>query len=81
MAKTIYIDRLLRLTLTRKGKAIAKHPYLREDVVEAVKASQIETDSPLWVACKATPEGESRTVFDEHDGAAGMARYQSGRWS
>ena len=70
MPKTIYIGRLLRLTLTRRGKAVAKHPLLRENAVEAVKAmpSQIET-TPLWETTKATPED-----YGENDSAPGMAR-------
>lgn len=74
MPRTIYINRLLRLTLTRKGKAIAKHPLLREGAVEAIKAmpSQIETLSPLWAACKAT---------QDEDEPSALTRYQSGRWS
>lgn len=73
MAKTIYIDRLLRLTLTRRGKAVAKHPLLREGAVEAIKAmsSQIET-TPLRTTCKAT---------QDEDELSALTRYQSGRWS
>lgn len=47
MAKTLYIQDLLRLTLTRKGQAIAKHPFLREGVVEAIKAEPVEPET-LW---------------------------------
>ena len=43
MANKLYIDRLLRLTLVRKG-ATAKHPALRTGVVETVKA--VETAEP-----------------------------------
>jgi hypothetical protein len=39
MAKRMVIDELIRLTLTQKGKATAKHPLLREGVVEVVKAT------------------------------------------
>lgn len=56
MARTIYLDKLLRLTLTRKGKAIAKHPLLREGAVEAVKAESL--DEPLWTAVKAGEDDE-----------------------
>lgn len=71
MARTIYIDRLLRLTLTRRGKAVAKHPYMRENVIEAVKSSQIETDSPLWATCKASEDDSE---------PQGMRRFQTGRF-
>lgn len=78
MAKVIYLDKLLRLTLTRRGKAVAKHPYLRENVVEAVKASDVpqnETASPLWTIAKASDDDKT------YDGdAVSIARWQSGRW-
>lgn len=78
MAKTIYLDKLLRLTLTRRGKAVAKHPYLRENVVEAVKAtllSQNETPSdPLWTTCKAS------NADDDASEPQGLRRYQTGRF-
>lgn len=41
MANRMYVDQLVRLTLVRKG-ATAKHPALRKDVVEAVKAQVTE---------------------------------------
>lgn len=63
--RTIYLDKLLRLTLTRKGRAIAKHPLLRTDVIETVKAQPLaalaepsepdESLEPLWVTLKAAP--------------------------
>lgn len=49
MTERIRIQNLLRLTLTRKGRAIAKHPLLREGVIEAIKAESVEED-PLWEA-------------------------------
>lgn len=42
MAQLLHVDRLTKLTLTRKGKAVAKHPLLRSGVVETVKASALE---------------------------------------
>jgi hypothetical protein len=77
MAKIIYLDRLLRLTLTRKGKAVAKHPYQREGAVEAIKATPVtqnETDSPLWSAVKAADD------IPNNDAVPGLARYASGRY-
>ena len=62
--RTIYLDRLLRLTLTRKGKAIAKHPLLRENAVEAIKAEAV--DEPLWVAVKAEEDDDWYAAFDRY---------------
>lgn len=42
MAQLLRVDRLTKLTLTRKGKAVAKHPQLRSGVVEMVKANALE---------------------------------------
>jgi hypothetical protein len=42
VAKCLIIERLDRLTLTQKGMATAKHPLLREGVVEVVKATPEE---------------------------------------
>lgn len=42
MAQLLHIDRLTKLTLTRKGKAVAKHPLMRSGVVEMVKANALE---------------------------------------
>lgn len=39
MANRMFVDKLVRLTLTTKG-ATAKHPALRRDVVEVVKATE-----------------------------------------
>ena len=61
----IRIRQLLRLTLVRKGRAVAKHPLLRDGVIETVKASQIGTDSePTWL----TPA------------TANLERYRNGQW-
>lgn len=77
MARTIYLDRLIRLTLTRKGRAVAKHPYLREGAIEAVKATA--TDEPLWVVVKAEPQfGE--TSADELGGEGGAANSGDDDW-
>lgn len=60
MAERIYIKNLLR-----KGQAVARHPLLRDGAVEAIKASQIGTDSePTWL----TPA------------TVNLERYRTGKW-
>jgi hypothetical protein len=46
VAKRLIVDELIRLTLTQKGKATAKHPLLREGVVEVVKATPTKPTTP-----------------------------------
>lgn len=83
MPRTIHIDKLLRLTLVRRGKATAKHPLLREHVVEAVKATPVAKSSQFetglgWQTPKATPEVQKASSVD--DVTPGLARYASGRY-
>ena len=52
MAQKIYLNKLLRLTLVRKGRGVAKHPELRSGVVEVVKSS------PPWSGDDESRNGE-----------------------
>jgi hypothetical protein len=49
MPQKIYLQKLLRLTLVRKGKGVAKHPELRSGVVEVVKASTPDDTESTWI--------------------------------
>lgn len=76
----IFIKDLLRLTLTRKGKAVAKHPLLREGVIETVKAelcsakaSQIGTMS----ASSSLADSEPTWLTPVN---ANLERYRTGHW-
>ncbi len=47
MANRMIVQKLTRLTLVRKGKGTAKHPNMRDSVVEAVKAvEERKPDAP-----------------------------------
>jgi hypothetical protein len=69
MAKRLYINELIRLTLVQKGKAVAKHPLLREGVVEVVKATP-DTPKPR----KAPTEDEIMQAYRLalHPGGEGL---------
>lgn len=61
MPRKLYIQDLIRLTLVRKGQAVAKHPLLRSGVVEAVKASPIEPSQIGTESLWETPRGKEPT--------------------
>lgn len=53
MANRLILNRIDRITMVRKGTAMAKHPDLRTGVVEVVKAT--ETPRPSWYFPSPTP--------------------------
>jgi hypothetical protein len=42
MANRLILNRIDKITLVRKGRAVAKHPHLKDGVVDVVKASYDE---------------------------------------
>lgn len=69
----IRIQKLLRLTLVRKGRAVAKHPMLRDGVVEAVKASSTSAEKsvPIW------DDSEPTWLTPA---TANLERFRNGQW-
>ena len=59
MTNRLYIDRLDRITLVRKGRAVAKHPDLRGNVVEVVKASAVGAAKEMVDALVSALQGAS----------------------
>ena len=46
MAKEMFVEKLHRITLVRKGRGMAKHPDMREGVVDVIKSDTL--DDPLY---------------------------------
>lgn len=67
MAQLLHIDRLTKLTLTRKGRAVAKHPQLRSGVVEMVKAHALEEGQENPDGTKEEEEGTVTSWYKDFE--------------